>query len=63
MNPIQKLQVLAKSGPWEIGVLVVGLVYLEHNGKLHTENSPYDAMRKITDETHRQEIAKQIKGD
>ena len=63
MNSLAKMQVLGKSGTWELGILVIGLVYLEHDGKLSTYDSPYDAMRRITEEKDRQLISKQLKGD
>jgi hypothetical protein len=57
------MQILARSGDWEIGILVIGLVYLQHKDKLYTYDSPYQAMSKVPDKDARVSLAKQLMGD
>lgn len=62
MARLDKMKILARHGPYEVGILVVGLVYLIQDGKLSTEDTPYDAVRKIHDEEARRDMMKQILG-
>ena len=57
---MNKLQILAKYKGFEIGVLTVGLVYLEYDGKVYTEDNPMIAVHKVGDKEIARELQRQI---